>query len=86
MIDFRKEQLLMRTAEVREVMAYMDKINRGEGAAVGKENRRAEKSSVVDFASWRGRLGLEGKAIMTGHSFGGATTVSSSIPLPQVHN
>lgn len=78
MIDFRKEQLLMRTAEVREVIASMDKINRGEGAAVGKANRRVEKSSSVDFASWRGRMGIEGKAIMTGHSFGGATTVSLS--------
>lgn len=75
-IGFRKEQLLMRVAEIREVLSVLKRINDGEGDAVALENRRGKgKDRVQGLGLWKGRLDLQTNVTMGGHSFGGATTV-----------
>lgn len=73
-IDHRKEQLVMRLAEIDEVLAIMRRINDGEGAAVVESNLRCQGERVVPY--WKGRVNLK-DAVMTGHSFGGATTLQA---------
>ena len=59
-------------------MKLVERINAGDGEAITKENLRREKGGV-DFAGWRGRIDIK-KSVMSGHSFGGATTVSLLLP------
>lgn len=75
-LEHRGEQLEMRLAEVRCVLDVMKRINDGDGEKVMAENRRSRRGegTATQLAHWAGRLDLE-KPIMTGHSFGGATTL-----------
>ncbi|GAA5827062.1 hypothetical protein JCM11251_002228 [Rhodosporidiobolus azoricus] len=89
-LEFRSPQLSLRLAEIREAVHIMRRINDGEGAKVAEENRRKDNGGegVVGkwLGGWKGRVGLEGKMIMAGHSFGAATTIqalrSSTSQLP----
>ena len=74
-LEFRKEQLVMRLAEISSVLDVLKRVNEGEGAAVSAENRRASAEGAADLSFWTGRLDLEREITMAGHSFGGATTV-----------
>ncbi|GAA5827060.1 hypothetical protein JCM11251_002227 [Rhodosporidiobolus azoricus] len=87
-LEFRTPQLALRLAEIREVILLMRRINEGDGAKIAQENRRKDYGGegVVGkwLAGWRGRVGLEGEMVISGHSFGGATTIQalrSSSPL-----
>ena len=77
-LDFRKEQLLMRAAEVKATLEVVRRLNTGEGGELAKENRRAPAGAGGDagLPLWKGRLSAD--ATMAGHSFGGATTVSTA--------
>lgn len=76
-MQFRSSQLSMRLAEISSVLTLMQRLNDGDGAAVAKENRRKEYGEGKSLEGWKGRIDMEKEVTMAGHSFGGATTVSS---------
>lgn len=78
-LEFRAVQLEMRLAEVTETLRVLERLNSGEGGDIARLNRRQGRNSQVDewLPAWRDRLDLTDDITMAGHSFGGATTVSS---------
>ncbi|GAA5852926.1 hypothetical protein JCM9279_000080 [Rhodotorula babjevae] len=79
-LEFRSSaQLPFRLAEVSALLHHLHRLNAGEGVAVARENRRVDERRKDELGrrleGWKGRVGLEGKMVMAGHSFGGATTI-----------
>ena len=75
-IDHRKEQLIMRLAEIEEVLAIIRRVNDGDGGAVVESNLRNLPNGERDVPYWKGRIDVK-NAIAAGHSFGGATTLQA---------
>ncbi|KAM0755747.1 hypothetical protein T439DRAFT_11609 [Meredithblackwellia eburnea MCA 4105] len=75
-LEFRKEQLLLRLAEVDAALGILRRIDGGEGSIVGAECTRRQKGLGDDLGLglWKDRIDWT-KCFMAGHSFGGATTV-----------
>lgn len=66
----------MRLEEIKEVLGIMKRINEGDGAAVVAANLRNLPNGERDLPFWKGRIDLR-HSVMTGHSFGGATTLQA---------
>lgn len=69
----------MRLAEVTETLHVLERLNSSEGTEIARMNRRRSRNSRAEewLPAWRGRLDLTDEITMAGHSFGGATAVSS---------
>ncbi|GAA5918836.1 hypothetical protein JCM1841_002763 [Sporobolomyces salmonicolor] len=78
-LTFRAAQLLLRQSEIRFVLEILTRLNAGEGPAVAKQNRRKDLAGDgavgMWLEGWKGRLGIDRDVSISGHSFGGATTI-----------
>jgi hypothetical protein len=73
----------MRQAEILQILSHLKRINSGDSThELELENRRrrqtSENKGSFDWQPWKGKLDFD-NLFMTGHSFGGATTVSALI-------
>lgn len=74
-LEHRKEQIDLRSAEIKSCLDVLARINSGQGARVVAENLRQNDSAATELARWQGHLELDECVTMAGHSFGGATTL-----------
>ena len=77
--------MAMRVAEVKETYEVMQRLARGEGEALARENVRicgakgfssSGSAPPVDWSFWQNHFQAETDVTLAGHSFGGATVVS----------
>lgn len=77
--EFRGDQLALRVAEIEQALSVLSRINNGDGDGVEADNLLKD-TLPTHLSQWKGRLD-EQTMTMSGHSFGGATLVSSRLSL-----
>ncbi|KAK4058056.1 hypothetical protein OIO90_000795 [Microbotryomycetes sp. JL221] len=74
-LEYRGQQLDMRFEEIRQLVQVLKRLDEGDDS-VARLNLRQTKNSVNTLQQWQNKIDWS-KVYMTGHSFGGATTLQS---------